>query len=125
MSIIFIDNQIVTAKPDQYLTLNVDTAKTLKSWKNSLFSFEWLTPDGKIRSEAEMADTVLQQYQTVRELINKGDSLKRPVLGVGLIDNVEIGSGKDVFLTLASENIDTIEVHISKKDQDFFESFKS
>ena len=125
MSILFIDNPIVAAKPDAYQIIAVNTQKTLQSWKQSLFSFEWLNPDGTIRAENEMPETVQAAYQEIQKNIKTGGALKRPVLGVGLMDNVEIGSAKDVFLTLAASHVPSIDVHISIKDQDFFRKYKA
>jgi len=124
MPLTFIDNTIITAKPEKYKTISVSSKKVLSSWKNSLFSFEWLLPDGSIRQPTEMQDTIQSQFETIQKKIDENQPLKRPILGVGLMDNVEIGSGKDILLTLAARNHKTIEVHILKNDEDFFKGYE-
>ncbi len=59
----------------------------------------------------------------VEKHMAKGDTLERPVLGIGVLDNVEIGAGRDIFLTLAAKGTREIEVHIPKGNQQDFKSF--
>ena len=48
-----IDNPSLKGREDKYRTLEVNLDEIIKSWKISLFSFEWLTPEGQIRSPAQ------------------------------------------------------------------------
>lgn len=120
----FIDNNGIKGREAQYISLTVDTAKTLKSWKSSLFSFEWLTPDGKIRSIEELGETEQQKFKSVTNSYDNGDVLERPVLGIGVLDNIEIGSRRDIFLTLAAQGVTEISVHVLKQDEKEFVEYK-
>ncbi len=107
------------------MLITVDAAKTLKSWETSLFGFEWLEKDGSIRTLQSLPLKERDKRLKVEAALQKGDDLPRPVLGIGLMDNVEIGSGREVFLTLAALGHKTISVHIPKSLADEFEQFKT
>src|SRR5690606_17467213 len=96
-----IDNAGIKGREDRYTVVRVDTAKTLKSWQSSLFSFEWLTPDGAIRATDDLPLRERDRRIEAEKALKGGASLERPILGIGIMDNVEIGAGRAVFLTLA------------------------
>jgi hypothetical protein len=99
-------------REDRYDIVRVNAASVLKSWKLSLFSFEWLTPEGNIRALDELPMHERDKRIKVEKALASGAGIERPVLGIGLLDNVEIGAGRDVFLTLAAQGWQDIEVHI-------------
>ena len=119
----FTDNSVVKAAPDRYVTVTVDTAKVLKSWRESLFAFEWLTPDGALREITDLPTAEQPKRLIVEQLLEKGTAVEKPVLGIGLMDNVEIGAGRAVFLTLAARGEKKIPVHIPKSNRDEFAPF--
>jgi hypothetical protein len=124
-SVKFIDNSGLKGRETQYICIIVDTGTVLKSWKKSLFSFEWLTPDGTIRRADELAETERQKFDSVTTAYNNQEALERPILGIGMLDNIEIGSRRDVFLTLAAHGITAIPVHILKQDEKEFTDYLS
>lgn len=119
----FTDNNVVKTAPDRYVTVTVDTAKILKSWRQSLFAFEWMLPDGRLKDVAQLSPAEQPRRAAVEEQINKGEALEKPVLGIGLLENVEIGAGRAVFLTLAARGEKKIPVHIPKSSRDEFAKF--
>lgn len=119
----FIDNNGLKNREAQYISIEVDANKVLKSWKSSLFSFEWLTPDGNIRTVKELGTAEKEKFETVSKEREAGMPLERPILGIGVLDNIEIGSRRDIFLTLASHGITEISVHVLKQDEKEFENF--
>ncbi len=121
----FIDNTAIKGREEKFVTLTVNSAKTLKSWKSSLFSFEWLTPDGTVRSPAELGSTEQEKFHAVTALYQKGDVIERPLLGIGVLDNIEIGSRRDVFLTLCAYDVPEISVHVLKQDEKEFNNYLS
>ncbi|MEM6811268.1 MAG: hypothetical protein AAF549_02255 [Pseudomonadota bacterium] len=125
MPISYHDNEATSSDPTRFMIIHVDTNQIMKSWKTSLFSFEWLNKDGSIKDQNDLSTSLAEKYQSLSQSIEEGKSLTRPVLGVGLMDNVEIGSARDVFLTLAKHDIHSIEVHILKNDQDFFKYYEA
>lgn len=119
----FTDNMAIKNRPDHYMTVRVDVARIIKSWRESLFSYEWLLPDGRLKSGAELPEAERPRRVLVEEKIARHEALERPVLGIGLLENVEIGSGRATFLTLAAQGAKTVEVHIPKSNKDEFSSF--
>jgi hypothetical protein len=119
----FVDNTAVAARPAHYVTVTVDVAKILASWRESLFSYEWILPDGRLKSHDELSPAEQPKRATVEERVSRGEPLEKPVLGIGLMDNVEIGAGRAVFLTLAALGAKTLPVHIPKTHEDEFSAF--
>lgn len=109
-----IDNSGITGREDKFETIDVHLDKILKSWKVSLFSFEWLTPEGKIRTPDQLPEKEREKYETVLSNFRAGKDLERPILGIGVLDNVEIGSRRDILLTLYAQGVKTLSVHVSK-----------
>lgn len=121
--LVFIDNPAVKKRPDGYLAITVDVAKVLKSWKMSLFSYEWMLPDGRLKSREELPETEQPKRAAVEELLKKSSPLEKPILGIGMLDNVEIGVGRATFLTLAAMGVRTIPVHIPASQKKEFNGF--
>ncbi|NQZ13471.1 MAG: hypothetical protein HRT94_01435 [Alphaproteobacteria bacterium] len=108
----FIDNNLAAKKDGAYRIEEVQVGKVLESWKFSLFSFEWLTPDGEIRDVDSLPELEQEKYQNIMLKLSRQAPLERPVLGIGMMDNIEIGSRRDVFLTLAKQGYNKIPVHV-------------
>ena len=119
-----IDNPVAVNRADHYIEITVDTAKVMKSWRESLFSFEWLLPDGRIKSPAELSDAERPRREVVEAAIAAQKPLEKPILGIGMMDNVEIGSGRATFLTLVAHGIKTIPVHIPRSNEADFKKFR-
>lgn len=122
-SLQFTDHGSLKGREDRYAVVRVDTAAILKSWRQSLFSFEWLTPEGSLRTLDDLPLHERDKRLKVEKHLAEGRTLERPVLGIGILDNVEIGAGRDVFLTLAAQGAKEIEVHIPRSSQSDFNSF--
>ncbi len=114
------DNRLIKGKESTYKTVDVQIKHIIESWKISLFSFEWLTPEGKIRSFDELPEGEQEKYQAVMDDIQNNHTLERPILGIGIMDNIEIGSRRDVLLTVASQEQKSISVHIPVRHEEEF-----
>lgn len=121
----FKDNPVATGRPGHYMEITVDTGKIMKSWRTSLFSFEWLLPDGRIKSAAELSASERPRREAVEEALKNNQPLDKPVLGIGMMDNVEIGSGRAIFLTLVAHGATTLPVHIPRSNEADFKKFKA
>lgn len=119
----FTDHSSLKGREDRYRIVQVDVGPVLKSWRESLFSFEWLRPDGTIRALDELPMHERDKRLRVEQALKAGQPLERPVLGIGLLDNVEIGAGRETFLTLAALGRTTAEVHIPNSNHKDFSSF--
>lgn len=119
----FIDNPAIKGREEKFLNKDVAISLVLESWRESLFAHEWLKSDGSLKTLSELNDANRQKRLDVEAAVKEGRPLPKPVLGLGLTDSVEIGSGKDVLLTLASLSEKTISVHIPKSHADDFKLF--
>lgn len=122
-NLVFVDNPVAGGSAGRYDSVTVDAAKILKSWKLSLFSYEWLLPDGRVKEIGELPEKEQPKRAAVEDLIKNGKPLEKPVLGIGLMENVEIGAGRAVFLTLAAKGVKSIPVHIPKSNAGEFAKF--
>lgn len=121
----FIDNPVVSPRRDQYVDVSVDVEKVLKSFRSSLYAYEWMLSDGRIKARDELPEHEQPKRDDAEDKLKQGKPMEKPVLGIGLIENIEIGSGKAVFLTLAAAGIKTMPVHIPKSNADEFTAFLS
>jgi hypothetical protein len=119
----FQDNAAALARPESFVSIEVETARVLKSWKASLYSFEWLNTDGSIKSLEELSGTEAAKRLNVESDISAGKPIEKPLLGIGVMDNVEIGSGRAQFLTLAAQGMKIIPVHIPASNKKDFKPF--
>lgn len=119
----FTDNSALSGSNTAYLGIVVDAQKVLESWRSSLFSFEWLLPDGTIRAMEQLPDAEQVKRSGIERKISGGELIEKPVLGIGIMDNVEIGIGRAEFLTLAANGEKTIHVHIPKSNESDFKVF--
>lgn len=121
----FVDNPAIRERMSSYVCVTVNTDKVLQSWRASLYSFEWVRPDGQIKSLAELPEKEQAKRQDVMNKLQAGAPLEKPVLGIGLLENIEIGIGRHVFLTAAAHGIKHIPVHIPASHQEDFTPFLS
>jgi len=119
----FRDNSALKGREDKFVKTEALVAPVLASWKDSLFAHEWLHQDGRIRKPSEMTEKMKMRRKTTEEMLESGQTLECPVLGIGILDNIEIGSGRDLFLTLAAKGIEKIPVHIPKSHIEDFRFF--
>lgn len=119
----FIDNPLIADRKDNYLSVTVDTAKIIESWRGSLRAFEWITPEGKIKDMADLKPAEQEQRKEIEDMLDKGETLGKPVLGIGLLENVEIGIGRATFLVCAAKGEKTIPAHIPKAHEKDFQPF--
>ena len=115
----FTENPAVTGRREHYLE------KALKSWRSSLYAFEWMLPDGRIKDRDELPQGEQPKRDEIEQKLEAGQKIEKPVLGIGLLENIEIGAGRATFLTLAARGIKTIPVHIPKSNADEFTPFLS
>lgn len=119
-SLNLVDNASLHGREDKYDIIDVNLEKILEGWKISLFSFEWLLPDGSIRPPDKLPDAEREKYHAVLAAYESGEVLERPILGIGIMDNIEIGARRDVLLSLMSVGIKTLSVHIPKSAREDF-----
>jgi hypothetical protein len=119
----FTDSPAILGREDRYAQVRVKTAAVLESWRGSLFSFEWLDAKGALRGLDDLPLHERDKRLKIERALQAGEPLARPVLGIGILDNVEIGAGRDVFLTLAAHGMEAIEVYIPAANAREFKKF--
>lgn len=117
------DNPAIAGRAERYITVKIDVARVLEGWRLSLMAHEWLTPDGKLRDIDQLNMLDRDKVLKARRTISNGQDIPRPVLGIGMLDNVEIGAGRDVFCALAMEGVTTIDVHIPRANESEFNPY--
>lgn len=117
------DNPAIAGRADRYVTLKVDAARILANWRQSLMAHEWLTKEGHIRETDDLNMLDRDKVLKFEKALKAGQPLPRPVLGIGIFDNIEIGAGRDVFCVLVRAGFRVIEVHIPRSNQSEFNSF--
>ncbi|NBX66292.1 MAG: hypothetical protein EBQ96_04775 [Proteobacteria bacterium] len=121
---VFVDNAVAAARPEQYIELVIDARKVLGDWKASLLAHELLDSNGFIKGDEDLSESRLEKREVIRTRLAAGQALEKPILGIGIFDNVEIGSGSDVLATLVIEGICELPVHVRKSQSREFDSFK-
>lgn len=119
----FVANPVTNGNGRQYADIEVNVSSVLESWRHSIFSFEWLTPEGAIKKISDLSDREKLKRVTVEEQIQNSQPIVKPVLGIGLMDNIEIGSGRAEFLTLAALGLQHIPVHVLKSSESDFKLY--
>jgi hypothetical protein len=119
----FVDNKAIKGREDKFTTVTVSLDPVLAAWKESLFAHEWITKDGLPKPIDQVSEMVREKREIVEQHLKDGAALERPVLGLGILDNLEIGAGKDVLITLAAHHHDIISVHIPTSHMNDFKLF--
>lgn len=121
----FSDHPAIVGREDKFVAVIADVAAVLAGWKLSLFAHEWLSADGKIKSAPLMSETARAKRAAAEEILRTSSVLERPVLGLGILDTIEFGAGKEIFLCLAAMGATAIPVHIPKSQMAEFQKFLS
>jgi hypothetical protein len=119
-NIIFIDNP---AAKSSFTTIEIDCAEVLKSWRQSVYSYEWLTKAGNIKPASDLNQTEANKRFEVEKIIKAGEAIEMPILGIGVMDNIEIGSGRATLLTLIDNGQITMPVHVPSSQLKEFKKF--
>lgn len=119
----FIDNKAIKGREDKFTTVTVAIIPILASWKESLFAHEWVTKEGLPKPVDQLSENAREKKALIEKFLAGGVAIERPVLGLGILDNLEIGTGKDVIVTLAANNYGMVSVHIPTSHMNDFKLF--
>ena len=111
---VFNDHEVVKRSPSDYIELQLDPKTVLKAWEVSMFAHEILNKDGSIKSDKEMSAATLEKYMAAKESLKRGEAVAKPIIGVGITDNIEIGIGREIVVASYNLKISTIPVHMRK-----------
>jgi len=116
----FIDNP---AAKSGFVAITIDCAKVLKSWKESVYSYEWLDQSGAIKPKAALKPAEQDKRNNAEQAIALNKPIPKPILGIGVMDNIEIGTGRAELLTLIDQGHTTLPVHVPKGQEKDFTPF--
>ncbi len=110
----FYDHEVVQKTPETYQEISVSPAHVLTCWRSSMFACEVLDNNGEIKPEDKIAPDTLKRYLECIEMIKRGEETPKPILGYGIMDNIEIGVGREIILAAKTLGLIEIPVHIRK-----------
>lgn len=122
---IFMDNPVAAARAGQYVELLIDAAKVLQDWRASLLAHELVDKNGFVKGDNDITEVRLEKRENVRTRLADGEPIEKPILGIGIFDNVEIGAGSDVLVTLVMEGFATLPVHVRVSQLRDFDAFRA
>lgn len=121
--LLLIDNPAIAGRAERFVTITVHTGKVLAGWRASLMAHEWLTPEGHLRAIDDLNMLDRDKVLKAQKALAAGQALTRPVLGIGIFENIEIGAGRDSFFTLAAAGHTRMDVHIPLSNREEFNRF--
>jgi hypothetical protein len=122
---VFTDNPVALAQASRYTEMLIDAAKVLADWRQSLFAHELVDANGFVKGDDDLNEARLGKREAIRARLAAGEALEKPVLGIGLFDNVEIGAGSDILATLVMEGVTVMPVHIRTSQIQDFKPFRA
>ena len=114
----FCNHTIVDSNPDDYIEIKTCPETIFKVWKLSFFAHELLHKDGHVKSETELSGETLQKYIAASESLKRGETLPKPILGIGIYEGIEIGVGREIIAAAYHAKIPSIPAHIRKAQAD-------
>jgi hypothetical protein len=121
---VFADNPVAAAQPDRYAEITVDAVKVLQDWRQSLLAHELIDKNGFVKGDEDITETRLEKRERIRLRLSAGQALEKPILGIGIFDNIEIGAGSNILATLVMEGVTTLPVHVRSSQLRDFDAFK-
>ena len=98
---------MVSAKPDKFVTHEIDVQKLIGAWRHSIVSFEWLM-DGQPKPEDALNDTVKERVVETKKALKDNVVQEQPMLGIGIFDGIEIGTGRALVYVLAQQGVASV-----------------
>ena len=109
--------------PDKYVAMQLDLQKTIESWAMSIVAHEWLK-SGIFKPHTDLQDHLQEEWATMLESVKNTKTFVRPILGIGVLDNVEVGTNRAVLSVADHLDLASIEVMVPKPMADLFEEFQ-
>ena len=114
---IFYDHEIVQRAPSDYIEIKLKPDAVLKAWSLSMFAHEILNQNGDVKKETEMSAITLDKYLNAIESFKKNEGNIKPIIGIGIMDNIEIGVGREIVAAAKIILLDKIPIHVRKAQE--------
>ena len=118
----WVSSQAVQDHPNPYTVLVVDLKKIVESWRHSIVAHEWLD-DGEFKKVAYLNFHLRTQWGETMAKIEAGYDIERPIMGLGIHDNIEIGTNRPILSVADHLGWDSIEVVVPESMADLFKEF--
>lgn len=105
----FYDHEVVQKTPDDYTEMTIAPQKLLDAWSSSLFAHE-LLKNGAVKSSNDMKNDTLEKFIDADEKFKRNEPLPKPVIGIGIMDGIEIGIGREIIAAARVNDVDVINV---------------
>jgi hypothetical protein len=120
---VFTDHEIVQKDPEKYIEMECRPSDILKAWSLSSHAHELLDKQGEVLDKSVMNDVTLAKYITACDALKKGEAIAKPVIGIGIMDNLEIGIGREIIAAACVMGIDQILTHVRKAQHNEIRKF--
>jgi|GEM_PF-3608030 len=117
----FHDHNMVAQSPKDYDKKMLSPHKILHLWSSSMFSYELLDKNKQVKAVEDMKPDTQQKYKQVIDAIQSSQSIEIPIIGIGMIDGIEIGLGRESIAACDVLGIDTIPVYVRQSQKDEIE----
>lgn len=114
----FYNHEVVQQSPDDYVEMTLSPRVILDAWSLSMFAHELLNKDGSVKAEDGMGEETLSKYLDALEALKRGEDVAKPVIGIGIMDGVEIGIGREIIAACATLSINEMPFHVRKAQAD-------
>ena len=113
----FCDHEVVQRTPSDYCEMTLRPEIILKAWSVSIFAHELLNKDGSIKKDNEMTAPTLEKYIHAVEAFKRNEIVSKPIIGVGIMDNIEIGIGREIIAAAKNLSINAIPINVRKAQE--------
>ena len=110
------NNITVASDPGKYVEADVKLMPLLAAWRNSIVASEWIM-NGHPKQPDQLHDIPKEQYARVLSDLETGRPLDKPLLGLGLFDNLEVVTGRAVVYAALTNGFDSLPVQMPAADQ--------
>lgn len=109
--LIFSNHEVVNTSPEKYIEMSVAPSILIKAWAQSMFSYELLTKDGNLKPQNQLKPHTIEKLAAAKNIFVQGGEIIKPVIGVGIMDNIEIGIGCEIVVAAYDVGITEMPVH--------------
>ena len=97
--------------------------KAVESWRQSIIAHEWLSKDGAFKGIDALSAPLKTQWEESLARAESGYEIERPILGLGVLDNIEIGTNRSILSVADHLGIGSIEVVVPEGMVKLFKGF--
>lgn len=113
----FYNHEIINKDPDKYCEILLPPESILSAWSHSLNCYDYLDKAGHIKAEETMDSQSLKKFLSAFDCFKRGEPTAKPVIGIGIMDTVEIGIGAEIIVAATAFKYPLLPVHVRKAQE--------